>query len=360
MFLKNILFQKENDFMLQYNREAVEELIAGLKADNENVTLENLDKFLQGAGVLVRVHVGRIRGNMELTPDVLGIDASQASLSDFFNDYAKNGSMSFIPANYENELKKIESRLRTAKVRMSIGYENSYMPLATYQNFKTRLQQEQVEYNKVRDKILNDWDGILARFEFALNQALASLNPSSQEKIKEAIMKRIPKKSDYRDSFYMRTSLKAFPVMENVSLPSDELTAEVKEGAVEDNVRMVYELLGGALNEAFEVVNSVYASYIKNRKVPPKTHGALKDAVKRVRARDLFKNVMVTKVTKEMDELSLHLTAGSQDTDELCESLLSKIYGYAKEIKVDVYLNLKGSVMQKGDMAVLYDTMKED
>lgn len=341
--------------MLQYNREKAEKLIEGLRADGEDVTLENLDKFLQSAGVLVRVHVGRIRGNMELTPEVLGIDPTQSGLSDFFNDYAKNGSMTFIPLQYEKELKKVESRLRMAKTRMSIGYDNSYMPLTTYQAFQKRLKEAQNEYNEIRDRILADWTNILARFEMTLNSALTSLNPTEREAIKNAIMKRIPDKTFYRESFYMRTSLKAFPVMENVALPTDELTEEVKQTAIEDNIRMVHEVLGGALNESFETVNTVYASFEKNRKVPPKTHGALKEAVKRVRERDMFKNSMVTHITDEMDKLSMNLMM--EDVPEMCENLLSLIYGYAREINVGMYINLKDSMLDAETMETLYMTM---
>lgn len=343
--------------MLQYNREEVEKLIDGLREDGADVTLENLDKFFQGAGVLVQVNVGRIRGNMELTPEVMGIDSSSDSLADFFNNYAKNGSMSFIPLNYEKELKRIESRLRMAKTRMSIGYDNSYMPVTTYEEFKKRLHEAQEEYYGVRDRILGDWTSIISRFEFTLDQALSSLNPTSREVMKKAIMKRIPDKAYYRDSFYMRTSLKAFPVMENVALPTEDLTNQVKEGAIEDNIRMVHEVLGGALNDAFESVNTVYMSFEKNRKVAPKTHGALKEAVVRVRQRDMLKNAMVTTITNEMEHLSLNLM--TEEVPELCENLLSKIYGYAREINVAMYISTKDSMMEPDVMEVIYDTMKD-
>lgn len=153
----------------------------------------------------------------------------------------------------------------------------------------------------------------------------------------------------------MRTSLKAFPVMENVNLMNEELTGEVKAGAIEDNMQMVYEVLGGALAEAYEIVNTVYASYEKNHRVPPKTHGALKDAVKRVKQRDLFKNAMVTQIVSEMDKLSLELL--SSEVPEACENLLSKIYGYAKEIGVTRYIDMKNSMIDKEDLELMYRTM---
>lgn len=341
--------------MYQYNRDEVEKLIEGLRNDGEDVTLENLDKFLQSAGVLVRVHVGRVRGNMELTPEFLGIDANSSNLLDFFSDYTKNGSLTFIPLSYEKELKKVESRVRMAQSRMSIAYDNSYMPITVYEFFKKKLKEAQKDYDEIRDRILADWHNILTRFEFTLNQALSALNPKDREPLKQAIMNRIPKKSVYRESFYMRTSLKAFPVMENVLLPDAELAEEVKKGALEDNIRMVHEVLGGALNEAFDVVNTVYASFEKNQRVAPKTHGALKEAVKRVRQRDMFKNAMITSITDDMETLSIHLR--SNDVPEMCENLLSKIYGYAMEIKVGRYINLKDTMMEPEDMEITYQTM---
>lgn len=341
--------------MLQQNREKVELLIEGLRSEGEEVTLENLDKYLQREGVLVKVHVGRIRGYMELTPEVLGIDSKSESLTDFFSQYAQNGTMSFIPASYEKELKRVESRLRMMKTRLSIGYDNSYMPITVYRTFQDHLKSAQKEYDGVRDRIVADWSSVVSRFEFTLDQALASLNPTSREHIKGAIMSRIPKKHVYEESFYMRTTLKAFPVMENVHLTSEDLADEVKAGAIEDNIQMVYEVLGGALSEAFETVNTVYASFEKNRRVPPKTHGALKEAVKRVKQRDLFKNAMVTQIVSEMDKLASELTG--VDVPESCENLLTKIYGYAKEIGVTMYIDMKNSMVDKEDLEMMYKTM---
>lgn len=341
--------------MLKVNRERVESLIEGLRSDGEDVTLENLDKYLQREGVLVRVHVGRIRGNMELTPEILGIDSQSESLSDFFSQYAKNGSLSFIPIQYEKELKRVESRLRMMKTRLSIGYDNSYMPIAIYRLFQTHLKTAQEEYAEVKDRILNDWGGVVARFEFTLNQALSSLNPTARDRIKKVIMEGIPSKESYEESFYMKTSLRAFPVMESIDLQNEDLADEVKAGAIQDNIKMVYEVLGGALGEAYETVNTVYASFEKNRRVPPKTHGALKESVKRIKNRDLFKNAMVTQIVSEMDTLSMELKTG--DVPESCENLLSKIYGYANEIGVTMYIDMKGSMLDKDDLELMYQTM---
>ena len=342
--------------MLQNNREKAEALIEGLRSDGEEVTLESLDKYLQREGVIVKVHVGRIRGNMELTPELLGINAQAEELSDFFEQYAKNGSMSFISSNDEKELKRIESRIRMTKTRLSIGYDNSYMPLPVYNTFKTHLVTAQKEYLEVRDRIVADWTAIIARFENSLDQALASLNPGHRGLLKNALMARIPTKEQYDTSFYLRTSLKAFPVMDNVLLEHEGLADEVKAGALEDNIQMVYEVLGGALGEAFETVNTVYASFDKNRRVPPKTHGSLKEAVKRIKQRDLFKNAMVTQIVAEMDKLSTELTTG--DVPEACENLLIKIYGYAHEIGVTMYINMKDSMMEKDELEMLYRTMQ--
>lgn len=341
--------------MLQVNLEKAETLIEGLRADGEDVTLENLDKYLQREGVLVRVHVGRIRGNMELTPELLGIDSQSETLSDFFSHYAKNGSLSFIPLQYEKELKRVESRVRMMKTRLSIGYDNSYMPISTYRVFQGHLKTAQTEYDEVRDRIIGDWVGVVSRFEFTLDQALSSLNPKASEIIKRAIMKGIPSKQSYEESFYMKTSLRAFPVMESIDLQNEDLADEVKAGALQDNVKMVYEVLGGALAEAYETINTVYASFEKNRKVPPKTHGALKESVKRIKQRDLFKNAMVTTIVGEMDKLSMELLTG--DVPEACENLLSKIYGYANEIGVTMYINMKGSMLEKSDLELMYQTM---
>jgi hypothetical protein len=64
---------------------------------------------------------------------------------------------------------------------------------------------------------------------------------------------------------------------------------------------------------------------------------------------------MVTTIVGEMDKLSMELLTG--DVPEACENLLSKIYGYANEIGVTMYINMKGSMLEKEDLELMYQTM---
>lgn len=328
----------------------VESMLAGLEGDQ--VSIDNIDQFFQKQGVIVRVHVGRIRGNFELTPSMYGVRFLSDEVKDFFKEHSKNGFMSFIPMRLSKEFQKIENRIRMAKSRMSIGYENSFMPIDVYKEYAEQVQKAKEEYFEIRDNVVDEWDDLRKNFEQSLNSTLGSLNPEEQEGLRKAIMSRYPSKKAYQDSFYMRTSLKAFPVMANLSLLDEDLSEDVKEAAVVDNLDMVHEVLGVAFNETFQIANTVYKSLGKNRKLPNKTKGALSNAIKSIKAKNLLKHPSIHELIENLDEM-YHLT----DTDEsieLAENILAKSYGESTELGLNGYVDTKDCELDESDLDIMY------
>lgn len=343
--------------MKTINTTQTEEILQGLQDDGVNVTVENVDEYLQKQGVLVKVHVGRLRNYVEVTPGLFGVDVSQSEeLGSFFKNYIRNGKLNFIPNDYEKKLRSIESKVRKMKASMAIGYDNEYLPIDIYKDFSKYVKEARVEYFEVRDNILANWIQLIKIFEDSLQNSLEEMGALNKEVIHRSIMSRIPTQDKYADSFYLRTSLKAFPVMANVNLFDDDVAEEVRESLRQESVRSVYEIMGNVLNNAFQVVNRSLCTYEENHRVTKTTLNSIKNNSYQIKKKNLLKNAFVDEIANDMYTLS---GMSQSDFAESGEVLLAKIYGYAHEIGVTTEIDLKNSLLSEDELELLCSTFSQ-
>lgn len=328
----------------------VQEMLVGL--EGEKVQIENIDKYFQEQGVVVRVHVGRIRGNFELTPVTLGVNMQSDEVKQFFKDHVKNGSMSFIPLSIEKSFQRVENRIRMALSRKAIGYDNRYMPIEVYKEYAEEVKNAKEEYFEIRDTVLSQWDQLKANFKANLEIALSEMNPMDKERIERAILEKYPSKDAYANSFYMKTSLKAFPVMANISLLDEDLKEDVKESALEDNLSMVHEVLGICFNEAFQIANTIYKAFDRNRKLPNKTKGSLSNAIKSIKKKNLLKHPSIVELIDDLD--TLYQTSETDEAIEISESILARSYGEAADLNLIGYIDTRDCELSQSDLEILY------
>lgn len=328
----------------------VQEMLVGL--EGENVQIENIDKYFQEQGVVVRVHVGRIRGNFELTPVTLGVNMQSDEVKQFFKDHVKNGSMSFIPLSIEKSFQRVENRIRMALSRKAIGYDNRYMPIEVYKEYAEEVKKAKEEYFEIRDTVLTQWDKLKTNFKANLEIALSEMNPMDKERIERAILEKYPSKDAYANSFYMKTSLKAFPVMANISLLDEDLKEDVKESALEDNLSMVHEVLGICFNEAFQIANTIYKAFDRNRKLPNKTKGSLSNAIKSIKKKNLLKHPSIVELIDDLD--TLYHTSETDEAIEISESILARSYGEAADLNLIGYIDTRDCELSQSDLEILY------
>lgn len=340
----------------QFNREETNELLKGLAGENIDVSIENIDKFLQQQGVLVKIHIGRARNYIEVNPKIFGVDVDKSEeLNEFFSQYIKNGTMTFIPNSDEKVLHNIEAKVRTKRDRMALGYDNEYMPLEIYKEFKTYVENAREEYLEVRDSILDRWNDLIARFKGVLRASLSDMNALNKEAVYDQIVNKLPTKDDYKNSFYMRIGLRAFPVAENLSLFDDEISNQIKETLIEDSIKSVQEILGNTLADCFTSVNAILISYDKSNKIAHKTMAGLKEGAKRIKQKNLFKNPFIEGIAKDMEAMSK--LSSDDEVVEKAEIVVCKIYGYSQEINI-TSLPLNKSAIDAEDMATIYNSIK--
>jgi|HigsolmetaAR206D_1030411.scaffolds.fasta_scaffold00003_91 hypothetical protein len=332
-----------------------DKLLSGLEQDGVKVTVENIDRYLHQAGVIVKVHIGRIRGKIELSPKLLGVRMT-GGVQKFFERHAKNGFLSILDNETVAELERIENRVRMMKARLSIGYDNSYMPIETYRQFAQYLETQRAAYFAKRDEILGRWDDLKKEFLTQLDQVLLDLHsdPEDAKKIHQAVMKKYPSKEEFRDSFYMRASLRAFPVTQNIHLFDEDISEQVKESAIKENLKLVREAVGICLNDLFQAANKVHQSLDEKRKLEARTKGSVLKTIKTVRINNIMKHPTVDELTIKLEKL-----VATQDVDdglEMAETIMSVAYGQAKELGLMEYMDLRESNIPEDDLEVLYIT----
>lgn len=342
--------------MKTVNTKQTEEILQGLQDDGVNVTVENVDEYLQKQGVLVKVHVGRLRNYVEVIPGLFGVDISQSEeLGSFFKNYIRNGRLNFIPSDYEKKLKSIEAKVRKMKASMAIGYDNEYLPIEIYKEFSRYVKEARVEYFEVRDSILANWVQLISIFKDSLQNSLEQMGALDKEVIQSSIMSRIPTQDKYAESFYLRTSLKAFPVMANVNLFDDEVAEEVRESLRQESVRSVYEIMGNLLNNAFQIINHGLHIFEEGR-LTKATLNSIKNNSYQIQRKNLFKNAFIDEIVNDMYTLS---GTSKSDFSEAGEILLAKIYGYAYEIGVTNEIDLKNSILSEEELEILCSTFSQ-
>lgn len=343
-----------------FNKEKTEELLQSLKREGVVVGVEDLGYYLRKQGLIVKEHIGRKRGYIEVTPKLFGVDVSQKSddVKEFFKEHVKMGKMSFVPDSYERLLISIENSVRAARRKESLGYEDSFMTIDAYHSFMRFFEEKKKEYFAVRDQIVANWDILIKRFREKLYNSMQELNALDKELIYDSIMERVPSKDEYQNSFYMTITVKAFPVSENLDMFDERIQKQIREGLQQETIATLYEIIGRTLNEAFEYVSKILVSVEQSGTVPRRTIGAVTKAADRIGRNNIFHNNKINEIRLEMLGMVKHKDS-LEELTEKAEILLAKIYGYSKELGIESMItSLSMCPLSEKEIIAIYEMIE--
>ncbi|MDF2880095.1 MAG: hypothetical protein K0R54_652 [Clostridiaceae bacterium] len=345
---------------LGFNKEKTQELISNLTKDGVSIGIEDLGTYIREQGLIVKVHIGRKRNYVEVSPKIFGVDLEKEgnNVKEFFKEHMKMGKMSFIPDSDEKNLVNIESSVRMQKRRNTIGYDDSFMTLPLYEEFQEMFEDKKKEYFGVRDDIVSRWELLIARFKELLSIALDELHTIDKDKVYHSVISKLPTKEEYLNSFYMTISAKAFPVTENLDMFSNDIQLQIKEGLNQETIATLYDIVGNTLNDAFENVNKIIIAVNKSQsgKIAGKTLGAIKKSAKRIAQKNIFNNKKIDSIKDSI----LYMISGALDEDEMVEEaeiILSKIYGYAMELNIDSTIDIRYSSLSEAELLEIYEVV---
>lgn len=340
-----------------------EELVEGLRQKDVVVGIEDLSSYIRKQGLIVEEHIGRKRNYIKVSPNLFGVDLSTkgTETNEFFKQHMQMGKIRFIPEQYETALVNIESAVRVHRKRNSIGYDHKFMTIDSYQTFMELVEKKKVEYFETRDKIVANWDTLIARFKEILWISLDELQAINKEKVFQTIISRLPSKEEYAESFYMTIGAKAFPVTENLTMFSDDIQAQINDGVNQETVQTMYDIIGNTLNDGFDVVSRVIKSIRKEdnsiNKVARKTLGSLKTASKRIAQKNIFNNPKIEQIRVSISELQ-ELYSDPEIMCEEAEAIASMIYGYSKELELENKINLKVCPLSEDELLELFSMIE--
>lgn len=345
---------------MNVNKDKTEELIQELKNQGVIVGIEDLGSYIRKKGLVVKEHIGRKRNYIEISPKVFGVDVSQKGeeVKELFKEYMKMGKMSFIPDSYEKKLINLESSVRMTRRRESIGYDESFMTIEIYWDFVKYFEEKKREYFAIRDEIVSKWDMLIRRFKEVLLNSLDELNALDKEIIFNSIVSRVPSKEEYQRSFYMSLSVKAFPVVENLDMFDESIQKQIREGLNQETISTLYEIIGNALNDAFENVSRVLISIEKNGKLASKTLGSINKTADRLAKKNIFHNPKIDEIRRDILRV-VSKSGNVEEVAELAENLLAKIYGYAKELGVESSItSISSCPLSEDELLWIYEILE--
>lgn len=328
------------------------------KNDMEEVSIEDIGKFLKQEGVVVKVHAGRLRSvpgvRIKTLNSRLKKDIKDDNIISFIENHISSGKIFFLPIEIESNLIRIENGLRQKQRTLSLGYDGSFMPIKTFYKFKKEyFDKSREEFFKIMNNICSNWDDIVSKFKESLKVALAILEDDENNSY-EKIVSNIPTKEQYRSRFYMRLSVSAFPIMDNVSLFSDDIKKQMKNGLSEDTIALIYEVIINAINDAFITT----CRLLKKDKINPKTWSGISNCIKRIKEKNVLQNPIINKIGGDLQNLLLNK---EQDidllTEDYIEPILAQIYGYAKDIGYSDKIDFKLCNYSKDDLYNLYSIL---
>ncbi|AMN31381.1 hypothetical protein BFS06_11850 [Clostridium perfringens] len=312
--------------MLNVNEEKTKELLNGI--NEQGVKLENLGLLLTKSGLLVKVHVGRIRGNTKINVKAFGVN--DENVLKFMDDYFINGAFDYVGLQMNKKLKSIEANLRKELKERAIGYDGQFLTIPDFRDFKEVFNREKKRYISIRDEIFNDWDNIICNFKKRLKDSLFKMG-CEDPNIYQGIIDDIPSKEKYKESFYMEMSLSAFPVLENKSYFDLDIFEELEASKRNDALNCIEDIIRTILSKTFDVLDNTLKIIDEKGCLRGKSKSSFINNIKNLKIRNISGNYFVNEVINDL-ECSANLLDNGLFDDflEYGEELLVKIYGYLK------------------------------
>lgn len=322
-----------------------------------NVTIDKLAEFIAKSGVIVKPHIGRIRRKIQLPKELLGTVSSNEEQEDneFYNEYITQGTLNLIPKSDEKKLLSIETSVRNQVGKLAIACDGTFMTSDVYaEEYLPYFNKKKVEFFNKRDEIVSKWEILIDIFKTKLEAYLDRRNITNKNQIISQVMRSIPTKKEFADSFYMEVKLTAFPVEDNIDMFSSTLANQVKQSITETKIEFVTEMVGTLLGETFNRINQMLNFYsekgeIKNQQMKP---------LKTLR-KDLIKNNilgldLINDITNEFLTLEKIGLDDVDDVAEQAELIMVKTYGFMKDIGLDDYMDMSNLAICEMDLARMY------
>lgn len=318
-----------------------------------NIKVENIDFYVKEEGAIVSTSFHGGKNSYKISPKAFGVKDKQLSEDsrEFLKDYVRDGSVTFIPNKEYKELKSIESRVKKRVRELSIGYNNSFVPMNSINELVAYFEKAKDEFFDIRDRLVEDYSNMIQKFEKIVAQSIKDLDAHEAEEEYNRIMEQIPSKEDFKNSFNAEMFIYSFPTIEDISKLTEETKEFISKQQEETEKKIIFEATVNIMNEIASTLISILVSDKTKGRIHHKTLKGIDSASDRVREKNIFGNEKLERIRIEMVEMPrTDIDLISQEA----ERLLAEVYMYAKDLELEKELNLRECPLKPKELEMIY------
>lgn len=317
----------------------VTKLLEGLAGPGIKLNTRNLAKFTADNGVLVKVSCGRIRGNVGLSPKLLGVKTEKWSdgSKEFFTDHINIGRLKIISKEKEAKLNQLDTRVRRLVSEYSTN--GTYVPLMCFEELREKFDAIRNEYLQTIQEVADDWDAMNEEFLVGLNEMLAqskrTIKKADKTKIYNDIAHSLRSKEDYLQSAYMTMEVRAFP---STGGASEGLAPDIRDTI---NQTWKNDVVSNAVKSIEMSIGELWASactaaelYEKNGKMDTRNIKSLARIAAKTGKINVFANPMLDKLSHRLCDIA---SLSDEAAESRVEDSILDCYEYAEStgVKLD-------------------------
>lgn len=311
--------------------------------NSQKLSTEDIKDVLS-KGYFVDVRFGQPKTAVTVNPKRLGLNqANNEHVQGFMDAFIENNRVSFVGKNNEliRKTTNISKATHGRKKVMALGSSDYFMTDKILAKFKEYVSEKEKEYFELRDQLVVEYPGLVARFERKLRRdflenSFGDKDPEELDRFVKSVMSKIPSKQEFYDAFHV--TLKRTRIL----LP-DEVSADEEDEVMSELFNQVNEITGKTMNIVFSGMNNLLSSYEKTGEIRRGYKAFLVNLAQEVEDRNIFGVEFLSIVKKRLTEMR---EMPASELIEASEYLACMIYAKSAEIKVEGELDLRDSDLE--------------
>lgn len=332
--LKNIA-QEEGDKSVSEQKNEIADRL-GCDPEDIRVRMDATATKLARKGILVDLKIARERFELQLDAADIGIEAKD-EYREFLDEYIRLGRRRLIPVSYLKNLDALETRTRRLLKESSFDTAwGHFVPYQVYDELRRGLEELKVEYKRLHDRILDDYDSIRTstyiRYREAAQEVYRTLQKDPNARVPEdfvehfvfRVMNAFPTVEDIEASYKFEINLSFVPVTTTMAEMETRMANAVMaraENAVAEEIRQSYtrhvegfisDMAAQLRSMIFEAVSVAHESVKRHGHLPGPSVNSLRQLVSKVQALNFMEDRVVI---QQLGDLSGMLDKESKDRD---------------------------------------------
>ena len=318
------------------------------------VKVEDYNSYISKQGVIVKLEVTGGRNSYFISPKIYGVknDMLSDGSKTFIGQHMKDGRVRLIPKELENQLRSKETMLKKKLSEIVIGYNNSFVPIESFKKFEVFFENIKDEYFAIRDTLVDEYEALKSSFIKVTENMISDLNATEAQAEVNQIIKKLPTKEEFYNSFKIEMKVSAFPNVANLDMFDDTIKDRILNSVRDADNSMIKSSITSSINEGVKALISILNGDMNRTNIHPKIKEGIINATERMAEKNIFAN---PKVYGYIDNIKGILSLNLIEAIAEAEIVLSSLYYYSTELKLEGELDLGKCPLTKQQLLGLYE-----